>query len=187
MNDYFLFTFPLQDLLAHCHHHNISMRHDAVTGLREIITENPTMLQSHLAPLLERVPDLCIDRDGAVRHATHRFFKAALPHIPATRIAPFFPILSAHLCCAMTHIDDEIQMDSLLLFDLYMEHYPQLVVTSHNDLLTNFIEQISRKSSSSSSGSEQKGAGGGRALLVNPNSKMSSRKGRVQVLDRLHR
>ena len=76
------------------------------------------------------------------------------------------------------------QMDSLNILDLVLEYYPELVLKHSRQILDNFVNQISRKSTTSSSASG--GDGAQRTLVVNPNSKLSSEKGRNQVLQRLH-
>ena len=164
------------------------MRHEAVAGLRELFTEAPQVLHDNLAGILERVAGLCLDNEAVIRHAMHRLFKVIMPHVSSSQILPFFPVLNAHLCCAMTHIDDDIQLDSLKLVDLCLEHYPELVTGVHSSLLPNFVEQISRISNTSKTGVDRlSGSSGSRSLLVNPGSKLSSQKWRIQVLDRLHR
>lgn len=142
---------------------------------------SPACLHSHLPLVLDRLASLCVDKDAAVRSAVNKLFKFILPKIACSQIAPFFPVLSAHLCCAMTHIDDAIQTDCLTLVDLLLDHYPALVTSTHSNLLPNFIQMIS---SHTLTGNK---AGSGRSLLVNPSSKLSSHKWRGKVLARLHR
>ncbi len=57
-----------------------------------------------------------------MRQSVQRLYKQIMPHVSSDMIGPFFPILSAHLCCAMTHIHDEIQLDSLSLLGEYHLH-----------------------------------------------------------------
>ena len=146
--------------------------------------ENPHLIQVHLSSLIENVSERFVDKDPAVRQAVMRLLKVILPKIPASRIGPFFPVISAHVCCAMTHIYEDIQLDSLLILDLLLEHFPALTSSGGNAILNNFLEQISRqqKSGKTTTGGEMK-----RSLSINPNSKLSSQKWRVKVLQRLHK
>ena len=62
---------------------------------------------------------LCfVFQDATVRQALLRLLKHVMPQISTNQISPFFPILSTHLCCAMTHIYDDIQLDSLSLMGM---------------------------------------------------------------------
>ena len=170
--------FCLQELLSHCRHYNTSVRSDAVAGLRELVINFPNVVDQNLAAILEKSSELFIDKDAAVRQGVIRLLKTYLPKVSEKQISPFFPLLCAHLCCAMTHIYDEIQMDSLSVLDILLETFPQLMVTKSYQVLTNFIDQISRK---------QGQVSGSRSLTVNPNSKVSSLKWRTSVLKRLEK
>ncbi|XP_060065107.1 testis-expressed protein 10 homolog [Ylistrum balloti] len=168
----------IKELLTQCQHYSISVRHDALTGMRELLTTYPNLIRSHLAVVLERAASMFSDKDAAVRQADIKLLKTILPHISQRQISSFFPIISAHLCCSMSHIYDEIQADSLRILDLFIENFPQLVIGSSNQLLANFIEQIS---SSQTTGDKK------RTLNVNPNRKTTSQKWRSTVLERLHK
>ena len=149
-----------------------------MSGLRELAVNFPEVVPRHLAAILEKTAELFIDKDATVRQGVNRLLKACLPKVTEKQISPFFPLLCAHLCCAMTHIYEEIQMDSLVILDLLLDTFPHLMVSKSNQVLTNFIDQISR----------QQGQGrdkGSRSLTSNPNSKTSSVKWRTLVLKRL--
>ena len=156
------------------------MRQDALTGLHELLSANPDLVRTHLSPLLSCLSHMFIDKDASVRVTIHRLLRLVFPLVSPTQIRPFFPLVTAHLCCAMTHICDDVQVDSLAVLDLCLQLYPALMTSATDQLLLNFIEQISRQGQSSQAGQT-------RALLVNPNSRLSSHKWRSKVLARLHR
>lgn len=165
----------LSELLTQCRHYSASVRHEAATGLRELITNYPELLLSHPADVLEKAGELLSDKDSVVRQASIKLFKVILGKMSEKHISPFFPLLCAHLCCAMTHINDEIQVDSLTMLDYLLESHPALMISRSSQVLGNFIEQISRQSHGQSK----------RMLTSNPNSKTSSQKWRASVLTRL--
>ncbi|KAK3607992.1 hypothetical protein CHS0354_009927 [Potamilus streckersoni] len=169
----------IQDLLVHCQHFSSSVRHDGVTGLRELLTSHPELMTSHLAAVLEKTSELFTDKDPAVRKAVIKLLSVFYSKISLKQIAPFFPLLKAHLCCAMTHIYDDIKVDSLQILDILLEFYPDLVINKSSELFSNFIEQISRRQSEKDKSS--------RTLVSNPSSKMSALKWRTSVLERLHK
>ncbi|XP_033761464.1 testis-expressed protein 10 homolog isoform X2 [Pecten maximus] len=168
----------IKELLTQCQHYSISVRHDALTGMRELLTTYPDLIRSHLSVVLERTASMFSDKDAAVRQANIKLLKSVLPLVSERQITSFFPIISAHLCCAMSHIYDDIQSDSLKILDLFLDNFAQLVIGSSNQLLPNFIEQIS---SSKTTGDKK------RTLNVNPNRKTTSQKWRSTVLERLHK
>lgn len=104
--------------------------------------------------------------------------------VPAERVAPFFPLLSAHLSCAMTHIEPAIQEDAMKVLDVLLEHYPGLLATRPAVLLTNFLELISHKQSSVGAKKTQDAKGRTWALSVNPSRAITSQQWRLSVLSR---
>ncbi|XP_052246793.1 testis-expressed protein 10 homolog isoform X1 [Dreissena polymorpha] len=168
----------IAELFSHCRHYSPSVRHEAVTGLKELLSENPQLIDGHLPDIIEKSAEMFSDKDSTVRRgAVKHLLKLVFPVISEKQIAPFFPLVSAHLCCAMTHINDDIKMDSLAVLDLLLDHFPKLMVTKSSQVLTNFIEQISR----------QQGQGQSRSLTINPSSGTSSMKWRLLVMSRLQK
>lgn len=77
----------------------------------------------------------------------------------------------------MTHIDISIQEDSLLLLDTLITFTPSLVAAHSNKIFENFFDLISKLRTDSKPG---------RTLTVNLNSKITTVKWRIKVLNRLH-
>lgn len=170
--------FIFQDLFSQCRHYSTSVRLEAVNGLKELITTNPELVRSHLSDIVEKSAELLTDKDSVVRQGVVRVFKLFLPMVSEKQMSSFVPLLTAHLCCAMTHIYDDIQVDSLAVLDLLLDNYPRLMIYKSSQVLFNFIEQISR----------QQGQGQAkRSLSTNPNSATSSVKWRSSVLSRLQK
>lgn len=120
------------------------------------------------------------DKDNVVRRTVIKsLLKLILPSVSEKQIMPFFPLVCAHLCFAMTHINDRIKVDSLLVLDQLLEHFPKLVISKSNQVLLNFIEQISRQHGMGESRS--------RSLSTDPDSETSSMQWRVSVLNRLQK
>ena len=99
---------------------------------------------------------------------------------PNDSIAPFFPILSAHLSCAMTHIQEDIQMDSLAVLDLILQFYPRLLTAQSRQLLTIFVQQISQQKKKTFGWAENDGETENK-LTIKPGSKISSHYWRQKV------
>lgn len=107
--------------------------------------------------------------------------------MPAERVAPFFPVLSAHLSCAMTHIETGIHKDAMNILDVLLEHYPALLASRPAVLLTNFLELISHRQSSGGAKQAHDGKGRTWALSVCPNRTVTSQQWRLSVLLRYGR
>ncbi|XP_077432590.1 testis-expressed protein 10 homolog isoform X2 [Vanacampus margaritifer] len=177
----------INDLLSQLHHYNANVKHGALLGLRELLSVNPSLLEQHLSRLLSEVAAVFTDKDANVRVAATRVLRYITQSVPAERVAPFFPLLSAHLCCAMTHIELSIQEDAMKVLDVLLEHYPALLAARPAVLLTNFLELISHRQSNGGAKKEQEVKGRTWALSVNPNRTVTSQQWRLSVLLRLGR
>ncbi|XP_073342232.1 testis-expressed protein 10 homolog [Pagrus major] len=177
----------INDLLSQLHHYNANVKHSALLGLRELLPLNPSLLEQHLSRLLSEVAAVFTDKDGNVRVAATRVLKFIAQSVPAERVAPFFPLLSAHLSCAMTHIETGIQEDAMKVLDVLLEHYPSLLAARPAVLLTNFLELISHRQNSGGAKKAQDAKGRTWALSVNPSRVVTSQQWRLSVLLRLGR
>lgn len=114
-------------------------------------------------------------------HCIHAF-RFIAQSVPAERVGPFFPLLSAHLSCAMTHIDTGIQEDAMKILDVLLEHYPALLAARPEVLLTNFLELISHRQSSGGTKKANDAKARTWALSVNPSRAVTSQQWRLSVL-----
>ncbi|XP_077577443.1 testis-expressed protein 10 homolog [Stigmatopora nigra] len=175
----------INDLLSQLHHYNANVKHSALLGLKELLSTNPFLLEQHLSRLLSEVAAVFTDKDANVRLTATRVLRYIAQSVPAERVAPFFPLLSAHLCCAMTHIEFSIQEDAMKILDVMLEHYPELLAARPAVLLTNFLELISHRQNGGKK--EVEGKGQKWALSVNPKRTVTSQEWRFSVLLRLGR
>lgn len=63
-------------------------------------------------------------------------------------VSPFFPILNAHLCCGLSHLNPILQRDSLRMLDELTLSLPLLIVKYFDQILPNCLNMISTKKSS---------------------------------------
>ncbi|XP_021164507.2 testis-expressed protein 10 homolog [Fundulus heteroclitus] len=175
----------INELLSQLHHYNASVKHTALLGLKELLSLSASLLEQHLSRLLSEVAAVLTDKDGNVRVAATRVLRFVAQSVPAERVAPFFPLLSAHLSCAMTHIEAGIQEDAMNVLDIFLEHYPSLLASRPAVLLTNFLELISHRQGSGGAGKAQDGRGRTWTLSVHPDRKVTSQQWRLSVLLRL--
>uniref|UniRef100_A0A8C4T0T1 Testis expressed 10 n=1 Tax=Erpetoichthys calabaricus TaxID=27687 RepID=A0A8C4T0T1_ERPCA len=169
----------IKDLLSQMHHYSAGVKQSALSGLKELLTQHSFVLQTHLSSILSEVTAVFTDKDPPVRSAAIRLLQSLAVRIPPKHIAPFFPLVSAHLSSAMTHITEAIQEDALNVLDILLEHYPELLTSCSSVLLKNFVELISHQRYSKTLKTP------GWILSVNPDRKYSSQKWRLSVLTRL--
>lgn len=176
-------NLDIKDLLSQLHHFNSNVKQGALVGLRELLSAHPTLVEQHASAVLSEVAALFTDKDGSVRAAAVRLLRFIAQCISAERITPFFPLLSAHLTCAMTHISEPIQEDALRVLDVLLEHYPGLLSQRHTVLLANFLELISQRRKSGT-GLDKSGKGG-YSLTISTNRSVTAQQWRLTVLLRL--
>lgn len=132
-------------------------------------------------------PAFCYKEVISILLDTVFIFRFIAQSVPAERVAPFFPLLSAHLSCAMTHIDTSIQEDAMKILDVLLEHYPALLAARPEVLLTNFLELISHRQNSGGNKKVQDSKARTWALSVNPSRAVTSQQWRLSVLLRYGR
>ncbi|KAB0365759.1 hypothetical protein FD754_009915 [Muntiacus muntjak] len=173
----------IKDLLSQMHHYNAGVKQSALLGLRDLLSQYPYMLDAHLSHILSEVAAVFTDKDAAVRSAAVQLLRSLAPHIRAEQISPLFPLVSAHLSSAMTHIAEGVQEDALRVLDVLLEQYPALLTDRSSILLKNFVELISHQRPSR--GLVNRHRSQSWILSVNPNRRLTSQQWRLKVLVRL--
>lgn len=135
------------------------------------------VIGDNLSQLLNGVSPLVLDKEKTVRREALKLIAIILSPISSDNITPFFDILCSYLKCAMTHIDSNIQEDSLLLLDNLLATVPNLVAQNSMKILPNFFDLISKLKSDSKPG---------RTLTVSLGNKITGIKWRIKVLNRLY-
>uniref|UniRef100_A0A8C5QFS9 Testis expressed 10 n=1 Tax=Leptobrachium leishanense TaxID=445787 RepID=A0A8C5QFS9_9ANUR len=172
----------ITDLLSQMHHYNAGVKHSALVGLQELLSLHPSLIDTHISNIIAEVAAVFTDKEPTVRMAAVSLLKYLTPLIPQDKVAPFFPLVSAHLSSAMTHIFVGIQEDSLKILDVLLDEYPDLLIDRSSMLLNNFLELISHQKCSKEVGGEKQSIW---TLSINPNRKITSQKWRLNVLGRL--
>ncbi|XP_072365034.1 testis-expressed protein 10 homolog [Scyliorhinus torazame] len=175
----------IKDLLTQLHHYSSGVKQSALIGLKDLVSQHPSVISSHLSSILSDVATVFTDKDPTVRSATVQLLNFLAPRISGDQMAPFYPLVCAHLSSAMTHIVEGIQEDALRILDILLEHYPELLTEHSSVLLKNFLELISHQRLS-----KELKAGGKMSswmLSVNPNRRITSQQWRLNVLSRLRK
>lgn len=110
-------------------------------------------LNYELNHILESVCPLFIDREYKIRKQINEFIKLLLNILLKNEklilLKPFYKLINAHLSCAMTHIDENIQYNSLIILDIFIQYLPNMIYLHSYNIFENFIEQISKVTSGS--------------------------------------
>lgn len=175
----------VKDLLTQLHHYSSGIKQGALNGLKDLVSQHPSVIASHLSDILSDSAPMFTDKDPMVRSAAIQLLQFITPKISSDQMAPFFPLVSAHLSSAMTHILEGIQEDALKILDILLEHYPELLTDCCNILLKNFLELISHQRLSK--GLKTGGKVPSWMLSVNLNRRVTSQLWRLNVLSRLRK
>lgn len=166
--------------MAHLGHYNKSIKLDALSSLREMITQNADLIVLEFSSLLENLCPLFYDRDYKVRESAMLLLKTLiqLPYFSQNPsiLRPFYYLISVHLSSAMTNIVEEVQASSLKLLDILVDNMPRFIQAHAHQIFQNFIDQISKTNLK----------GDKRTLKNDPMKLTSTQEWRHKVLNRLH-
>ena len=137
------------------------MRKEALTGIYELLQSHPDLFPPNFSKILLHVSSTLTDDGPQVRHAFCVLLKHLITCATLENMRPFVPIVIAHLICGLTHINEEIQFDSLKVFDLLLAHFPTLLIPDAHKLLPLLVRLISRQKQL-----EEAAASGGRSSLL---------------------
>lgn len=157
-------------------HHNAVNRNDGLKHLKEIITNHPQETSKHLGAMLQGICQLALDIEKDVRRECFKALNLVFASQTPDLIAPFVNVITSYLRCAMTHINIQIQEDSLSLLDCLLLYAPTLVATNSDTIFTCFLDMISKMRTESNPQ---------RTLTVHLGRKQTNVKWRSKVLDRL--
>lgn len=166
----------LQDLLSKLQHHNSTNRNEGLRFLKEIITYHPQETSKHLGSIIQGICQLALDLEKDVRKECFKALSLVFASQTSDLISPFFNVVTSYLRCAMTHINIQIQEDSLALLDCLLLYTPSLVAANSDSIFSCFLDMISKLRTESKPE---------RTLTTNLGRKLTSVKWRSKVLDRL--
>ncbi|OXU28243.1 hypothetical protein TSAR_010769 [Trichomalopsis sarcophagae] len=167
----------VKDLLTRLQHYNSTVRQDAIRELKDILSQHAAdVLNVQLNELLKGIAGLVLDKEKAIRREALKALNLVLSPVSKDQLLPFCNILISYLTCAMTHIDHNIMEDSLLFLDILIQHCNSFLADNSQKILLYFLDMISKLRSQ---------AQPGRQLTTNLNSKSTSMKWRIKVLNSL--
>ena len=189
----------MQDLLGQVGHYKASVKKEALTGICELLQSHPDLFAPNFSKILLQVSPALTDNVPQVRHAFCALLKHLLSGTTLDNMRPFVPVVVAHLICGLTHINEEIQFDSLKIFELLLAHFPTLLLPDAHKLLPLLVRLISRQkqlaeTAASSAGKNsllgtiqkhQRGGSGGAFLASTPHSRLTELDSRLKIFSQL--
>lgn len=163
-------------MLSKLQHHNATNRNEGLRYLKEIISNYPQETSKHLGRILQGICQLALDLEKDVRRESFKAISLVFASQTPDLIAPFFNVIVSYLRCAMTHININIQEDSLTLLDCLLSYVPSLVAANSDTIFASFLDMISKLRTESKPE---------RTLTTNLGRKQTNVKWRSKVLDRL--
>jgi len=169
----------LKDVLHKLSHFSLTVRTDGLEGLKELLSFDScaSMVNANLAFILTSLVPLTQDIERKLRRLAISLLPLVLAPVSPSLLAPLYSLLSAHLCCSLTHIDPRIQQDGLTMLDTLLDKSPNFISSHYTSLLPNCLDQISNK----------KGSGKGPSVAANMSENMTALEWRVLVLTRVDR
>ena len=176
----------LKDVLGKISHFSNAVRTDGLEGLKELLTgaSASALVSSNLSSILGALMPVVQDRERKMRKLATGCISEVMLHTPASSLAPLHSLLSAHLCCALTHIDPRIQQDALNTLDCLLKQAPSFIKDTAALLLPNCLDQISAKKQGAPGTAEKKSSSGPN-IAANLSETMSSLQWRLNVLSRI--
>ena len=99
--------------MRHCSHRTASFRLKSVIELCSVLTNGSSAVAvaAHVGELLDTAGALFIDDDRKVRCEARKLLKVVLEACGCVTsvVSPFFPLMISRLCCAMTHVHEDIR------------------------------------------------------------------------------
>eukprot|EP00795_Rhopilema_esculentum_P014359 gene14359-5404_t len=182
-------NLSLKDLLTQLTHYNDNTRKDATQALKDFFIQYPMSLHQNLSLIIPKLLSKAVDAHFGVRKGFLTCLEHILKTTAANQIQPFFPIIMAHMNCAMTHINDGIQSDSIDFMDLCLDSFPEIFLKYCDKVLHSFLDLVSHNQTSVShkKGVHNKGKSKmvGRDLSTKPSGKMSTLAVKISVLEKL--
>jgi hypothetical protein len=133
----------MQDLLGQLSHYSEKVRRSSLQGLVSLFTSYPRELASHLAEVMCAIVGRITDADKGVRAALRTLWVDSIQeHTSEAQLAPFLPLLMAHVCSAATHLRVDVRLDAFLFVELVSQHCPHLVSSSHAALVLQLFEHM---------------------------------------------
>ena len=185
----------LKEVLAKLNNLSVSTRLDGLEGLKELVVVHRNIIDENLSLIVNRLVPFLTEREDKLRHFGVPLLESILAQVNPSSLESLYPLISAHLCCGLSHINEDIQLESIRVLDSIIESQPEFIISHVHQILPNCMEQISITDSNSiTPGSLYKNGEKritdnkmGAKLRNNINENVSSLHWRFLVIERIHK
>eukprot|EP00096_Caligus_rogercresseyi_P007091 TRINITY_DN2447_c0_g1_i2.p1 TRINITY_DN2447_c0_g1~~TRINITY_DN2447_c0_g1_i2.p1 ORF type:complete len:621 (-),score=127.56 TRINITY_DN2447_c0_g1_i2:125-1987(-) len=136
-------NLPLKHYIIKLKHYARANRLDGLRGIREILTAFPETARESLCSLIYKVSPLLSDPDNEVGREAGKELSLIVSLVDKESLSPFYSALCAHLCVALSHIDQSVQRTGLKALDTFIQNIPDFILGSYRQILPSLLNQIS--------------------------------------------
>ena len=184
----------LKEVLGKLNNQSLSTRLDGLEGLKELVTAHRNIIDENLSLIVNRLVPFLTEREAKLRNVGIPLLESIVSQVNPSSLESLCPIISAHLCCGLSHIDDEIQLESIKVLDTLIQFQPAFILSHAHQILPNCLEQISNSDSNSISSGSTNNVSENRMksnksvakLRDNINANVSSLHWRFLVIERIY-
>lgn len=166
----------IRDLMSKLNNNGMSTKLEGLEGLQELLKAYPELCEEFLSQLVSSIIPINVHYEGKLRIGARSLIQFIVGRVAQNQVVPLSNVITAHLCCGLSHIDTDIQLDSLKLLDIIIESSPLVIIEGHHQILPNCLDQVALKTRPSDQS---------RSLNKNVNSKVTALQWRTEVLQRV--
>ncbi|CDU24791.1 related to IPI1-essential component of the Rix1 complex [Sporisorium scitamineum] len=144
-------NLTIVDLALQLRHYSASVRRDAVSGIKEILTMHPSLMLTDAASLVPELSRCIGDDDAAVRKQLHALLAWMLPEVPAQLLGPYHNTLLLFTTSALSHIYPEVRLDAVRILDVCLNVLPQVATKGWETAVHKMANAVSTASSAPAS------------------------------------
>ena len=172
-------------------HYNDNTRQDATESLKNFFMQYPLSLHQKLNIFIPKLLSRSVDVHFNVRKHFVSCLEYVFKNVRSNEIQPFFPVIMAHLNCAMTHINEDIQADSLKFLGLCLDLFPNHFLENCEKVFHNFLDIVYQSQGLSLGGEDHSQTSAAKILKrdvsLQPIGKLTSAKIKKDILEKLLR
>lgn len=137
--------YTFEQLLARTRHTNAHARREAVESLADTIARKPELLRLRLKDVVEALAERMADSEAHVRKAMNDVFEhTVLSNVDEKAMAPFLPLLVAHIAAAMTDIHRSVRLAALPVVEMLVRHSASNLVRFATPFLEQYNDMLTR-------------------------------------------
>jgi len=111
----------IDELFGQLKHYNISIRKDALYGLKELCGSHSEAICLRIREVLEATLKAVTDAERPVRHAVSVLYAKLLTTPPTVALTPFLKLIIMYTVQGLTHLRLDVRIDALRFLEVVLE------------------------------------------------------------------